>query len=87
LIALFSASVGYATLGTRVLPRWTGWLAYAAAILNLVAVPIGLSIAPVAILTVAVIADFPLQIWLLIVSIIMFRKREVMAARTPVFGS
>jgi hypothetical protein len=87
LIALFSAVMGYATLGTGVLPRWTGWIAYAAAILNLVAVPIGLSIAPIAILTVAVIADFPLQIWILIVSIIMIRKREVVGVRTPVYGS
>ncbi|HXZ05247.1 MAG TPA: hypothetical protein VEH81_10460, partial [Ktedonobacteraceae bacterium] len=47
LIALFSASVGYATMATGVLPRWTGWIAYVAAILNLVAVPIGLSIAPI----------------------------------------
>jgi hypothetical protein len=87
LIALFSAAVGYATMGTGVLPRWTGWLAYAAAILNLVAVPIGLSIAPIAVLTVAVIADFPLQIWFLIVSIVMIRKPESMQARTPVYGS
>lgn len=77
LIALFSAAVGYATLGTGVLPRWTGWVAYTVAVLNLVAVPLGLSIAPAAVLTVAVIADFPLQIWLLIVSISMiFVKRE-----------
>jgi hypothetical protein len=76
LIALFSASAGYATLGTGVLPKWTGWLAYAAAVLNLVAVPLGLSVAPAAVLTVAVIADFPLQIWLLIISMVMMRKRE-----------
>jgi hypothetical protein len=87
LIALFSAAVGYATLGSSVLPRWTGWIAYLAAVLNLVAVPIGLSIAPIAILTVAVIADFPLQIWLLIVSILMIRKREAIAEGTPVYGS
>jgi hypothetical protein len=43
LIALFSAAVGYATLGTGVLPKWTGWMAYAAAVLNLVVVPLGLS--------------------------------------------
>jgi hypothetical protein len=79
LIALFSAAAGYATLGTGVLPKWTGWVAYATVVLNLVAVPIGLSIAPAAILTVAIIADFPLQIWLLIVSILMIRKREANA--------
>ncbi len=71
LIALFAAAAGYATLGAGVLPKWTGWVAYVAAILNLVAAPLGMSIAPVAILTVAIIADFPLQIWLLIVSIAM----------------
>jgi hypothetical protein len=86
LIALFAASVGYATLGTGVLPRWTGWIAYAAAILNFVAVPIGLSIAPAAIMTVAIIADFPLQIWFLIVSIVMIRKRQALA-RAQVYGS
>jgi hypothetical protein len=62
-------------------------MAYAAAILNLVAVPIGLSISPVAILTVAIIADFPLQIRFLIVSIVMLRKKEVVAAQTPAYGS
>jgi hypothetical protein len=79
LIALFSAAAGYATLGAGMLPKWTGWVAYAAAVLNLVAVPLGLSIAPAAVLAVAVIADFPLQIWLLIVSILMIRKREAIA--------
>ena len=74
-------------MSTGILPRWTAWIAYVAAILNLVAVPIGLSIAPIAVLTVAVIADFPLQIWFLIVSIIMIRKRETVEARTPAYGS
>jgi hypothetical protein len=85
LIALFSAAAGYATLGTGILPRWTGWLAYVSAILNLVAVPLGLSTAPAAVLAVAIIADFPLQIWLLIISIMLIRKREAIA-RVPVYG-
>jgi hypothetical protein len=85
LIALFSAAAGYAILGNGVLPKWTGWLAYAVAILNLVAVPLGLSITPVAVLTVAVIADFPLQIWMLIISIVLMRKWEAIA-RTPAYG-
>ena len=37
--ALLLASAGYATLITGVLPRWTGWFAYAAAIVNLLAAP------------------------------------------------
>ena len=86
LIALFSAAAGYATLGTGLLPRWTGWIAYAAAALNLVAVPLGLSVAPVAVLTVAVIADFPLQIWLLIASIEMLVVKREGTAKTSVYG-
>lgn len=38
-LALFLASAGYATLGSRVLPRWTTWVAYVGAVLSLVAVP------------------------------------------------
>jgi hypothetical protein len=37
--ALMLASAGYAILGTGVLPRWTGWFACAAALLNLAAAP------------------------------------------------
>jgi uncharacterized protein DUF4386 len=39
MLALFLASAGYATMGTGVLPRWTGWVAYAAATISLVSVP------------------------------------------------
>jgi hypothetical protein len=84
LLALFSAAAGYATLGTAMLPKWTGWQVYAAAVLNLVAVPLGLSIAPAAVWAVAIIADFTLQIWLLIVSILLICKRE--AAPTLAYG-
>jgi hypothetical protein len=79
LIALFSAAAAYAILGTGMLPRWTGWIACVSAALNLIAVPLGLSVAPAAVLAVAIIADFPLQIWLLIVSILLIRKRKVAA--------
>lgn len=37
--AVLLASAAYATLATGVLPRWTGWVAYAAAVINLVAAP------------------------------------------------
>lgn len=35
--ALFPTSAGCATLTSRVLSRWTGWVAYAAAVANLAA--------------------------------------------------
>ena len=37
--ALLLASAGYATLGTGVLHKWTGWFAYGGAVANLVAAP------------------------------------------------
>ena len=37
--ALLLASAGCATLATGVLPRWAGWAAYIAAVVNLMAVP------------------------------------------------
>ena len=39
LTALFLAAVSYAILATRALPRWTGWVGFGVAVLNLVAVP------------------------------------------------
>lgn len=44
-----------------------------------------MSIAPAAVLGVAVIADFPLQIWIAIVSIWLIVKREAVAP-TPAYG-
>ena len=39
LTALFLASASYAILATRALPRWTGWVGFGIAVLNLAAVP------------------------------------------------
>ena len=38
-LALFLASAGYATWGTRVFPRWTAWVAFVGAALSLAAAP------------------------------------------------
>lgn len=37
--ALMLVAAGYATLGTGVLHRWTGWFAYLAALANLLVAP------------------------------------------------
>ena len=39
LAALLLASAGYATLATGVLHKWTGWIAYGAAVISLAAAP------------------------------------------------
>jgi hypothetical protein len=81
LIALFSAAVGYATVGARVLPSWTAWVAYATAAFNLLAMPLGFSLAPTAILAWAIIASFLFPIWVAITSISLImslRKSQAM---------
>ncbi len=87
--ALLLASAGYATLATGVLPRWTGWVAYAAAVINLAAAP---SIFGGTDYTgfytasgyVTFIAQGAMLIWFLIASVSMIVvKRE---AVTPAYG-
>jgi hypothetical protein len=39
LLALVAAASGYVTFASGALPNWTGWVAYAVALLNLIAVP------------------------------------------------
>jgi hypothetical protein len=86
LIALVSAASGLATLATGVLPRWTGWFAYAVAILNLAAVPsIYGGTDPMRFYGaggwgIAVIATFPWLLWALVVSITMVRGRGAVPA-------
>ncbi len=80
--ALFLAVAGFATLGTRVLPAWTGWLAYAGAALCLACVP-AMYGGPVDLagrynagsFGPALVANFPPAIWFMAVSILMLRKQ------------
>jgi hypothetical protein len=79
---LFLGAAGYATFATGVLPRWTGWVAYAGAALCALFVPtmyggpvdyskfynVG-GFGP------ALIANFPPAIWFLVASLSMIRKR------------
>jgi hypothetical protein len=77
--ALLLASAAYATLATKVLPRWTGWFAYAAAAVNLAAAPSILAGTDYTAFWsatgwVTLIAQEALVIWFLVASISMFRK-------------
>lgn len=82
--ALLLASAGYATLATGVLPRWSGWFAYTAAIANLLAAPSILGgtdytafwSAPGYVTFVAQVA---MVIWFLIASVSMLLKRDIVA--------
>jgi hypothetical protein len=82
--ALFLAAAGYAILGTGVLPRWTGWVAYLAAILDLIAVPaVYAGSGPSAFYTadgyVTYLGPLAYLAWLLSASISMVVKREAAA--------
>jgi hypothetical protein len=83
LTAMFLAAAGFAIAGTRVLPVWTGWFAYAGAALCVACVPAMYggpvdfagfynagSFGP------ALAANFPPAIWFATVSILMLRKRN-----------
>ena len=88
--ALLLASAGYATLATGVLPKWTGWVAYAAALVNLVAAP---SIYGGTDYTgfytasgyVTFIAQGAMLIWFLIASVSMLVGKREAKAMTPAY--
>jgi hypothetical protein len=81
--AMFLAVAGFATLGTRVLPAWTGWLALVGAALCLACVP-AMYGGPVDLAGFynagsfgpALVANFPPAVWFAVVSILMLCKRE-----------
>ena len=84
--ALFLAWAGYATLATGVLPRWTGWFAYAAATVNLAAAPSILGGTDFTAFWsaagwVTLIAQVAVAIWVLVASISMIRRREAGATQ------
>lgn len=88
LLALVSAASGYVTLASNALPRWTGWVAWAVAAANLVAVPSmfgGTSDAAFASaggVGVAVFATFPWLAWVIAVGIVTIGGR-----RSPALSS
>jgi hypothetical protein len=85
------ASAGYATLATGVLPRWTGWAAYVAAVVNLVAAP---SIFGGTDYTgfytasgyVTFIGQGAMVIWFLIASVSMLVVKREAKAMTPTYA-
>jgi hypothetical protein len=80
---LFLAAAGYATFTTRILPRWTGWLAYASTLLCAMSIP---AIYGGAVdtrgfynaggLGPAIIANVPPLLWFLAAGILLIRKRR-----------
>jgi hypothetical protein len=84
---LFLAAAGYATFATRILPRWTGWLAYAGTVLCAVSMPAiyGGAVNPAGFYNAggwgpAIIANFPPLLWFLVVGILLLRKHQPVIA-------
>jgi hypothetical protein len=80
---LFLAAAGYATFATRILPRWTGWLASAGTVLCAMSMPAmyGGAVDPAGFYNAggwgaAIIANFPPLLWFLTVGIVLIRKRQ-----------
>jgi hypothetical protein len=89
IMALFMASAGYAILATGALPRWTGWVACAGAIGNLVAVPaIYAGTNATGFYTadglVSLISELPFLIWALAASISMIVVKRKAVVPMPV---
>jgi hypothetical protein len=81
--ALFLAAAGYATFGTGVLPRWTGWLAYLGVALCVASVPamFGGPVDATGFYNAggwgpAIMANFPPALWFVAASLSMLGKRE-----------
>jgi hypothetical protein len=83
---LFLATAGYATFATRILPRWTSWLAYAGAVLCAACVP-AMYIGPAdpggfynaGGWGAAIIANFPPLLWFLVVGVLLIWNRQLVA--------
>jgi Na+/phosphate symporter len=79
--ALLLASAAYATLATGVLPRWTGWFAFAGAAANLAAAPSILGGTDFTAFWsapgyVTFVAQLAMTVWFLVASVSMLRKKE-----------
>jgi hypothetical protein len=81
--ALFLATAGYATFATGILPRWTGWLACAGAMLCVACIPAmyGGRADPGGLYNpggwgAAVIANFPPLLWFLVVGVLLVGRRQ-----------
>lgn len=86
--ALFLSSAGYATLATGALPKWTGWVAYGAAVANLAAAP-SILVGPdyrafyTATGYVTMIGQGLLVIWFSVASVSMIVVKPATGAATP----
>ena len=81
LTALITATYAYTTFASNAVPKWTGWVGYGVALLNLLAVPtvFGGTNASAFLSAggpaVTLLATFPFLAWVIVVGIVTIRKQ------------
>jgi hypothetical protein len=73
-IALITACFAYITLATKVVPAWTGHLAYVVAILNLAIIPTAFSAGGLA---VTLLSTFPFLLWVISIGIVTIQNQRM----------
>lgn len=82
LIALVSATFAYTTFASRAVPRWTGWIGYAVALMNLLAIPTVFgdtdpkNFFSAGGMAVTLLATFPFLLWVITVGIVTLRRTK-----------
>ncbi|MCS5715271.1 hypothetical protein NVV95_12010 [Herbiconiux sp. CPCC 205716] len=87
--ALVAAAAGYVTLASGALPKWTGHIAYAVAVLNVLTVPMMFggtspdSFFAAGGAATAMLATFPWLVWVACVGIVAIRDRRRLEHLSP----
>jgi len=80
LTALVTATFAYTTFASKAVPTWTGWVGYAVAVMNLLAVPTvfggtsATSFVSAGGIGVTLLATFPFLLWVIAVGIVTIRN-------------
>lgn len=80
LIALVSATFAYTTFASGAVPKWTGWIGYAVALMNLLAIPTVFgntdptNFVSAGGMAVTLLATFPFLLWVITVGIVTIRR-------------
>lgn len=82
LIALITAAFSYATFASNAVPKWTGWVGYGVAVVNLLSIPTVFGGTEASAFfsaggaAVTLLATFPFLAWVIIVGIVTIRRQK-----------
>lgn len=87
LTALVTATFAYTTFASNALPKWTGWVGYSVAIMNLLAVPTVFGgTSPTSFISaggmgVTLLATFPFLLWIVAIGIVTIKNKNIRAKK------